>query len=203
MGQIIQTKALFRNKSSIGEAHLETDFVIFRGNFHLKIHFKDISSVKASDGKLKISFLEDEITLYLGEKATNWADKIKNPKSVIDKLGVKSTSRVIVLGIQDKKFLNDLSKRTKLIIRGKISKDLDFIFYSAEGSKDLEKLSHLKKCLKENGAVWVISLKGKEANIKDVDVMKAARKAGLVDNKVVGFSQTHTALKLVIPLEKS
>jgi hypothetical protein len=37
------------------------------------------------------------------------------------------------------------------------------------------------------------------AQIRDVDVMAAAREAGLVDNKVVGFSTTHTALKLVIP----
>jgi hypothetical protein len=35
--------------------------------------------------------------------------------------------------------------------------------------------------------------------LKDVEVMAAAREAGLVDNKVVSFSDTHTALKLVIP----
>jgi hypothetical protein len=35
--------------------------------------------------------------------------------------------------------------------------------------------------------------------VRDVDVMAAAREAGLVDNKVVAFSATRTALKLVIP----
>ena len=57
----------------------------------------------------------------------------------------------------------------------------------------------LKKHLAPAGAVWVVSLKGKAARIKDTDVMAAARAAGLVDNKVCSFSATHTALKLVIP----
>ena len=33
-----------------------------------------------------------------------------------------------------------------------------------------------------------------------VEVMAAARAAGLVDNKVVSFSETHTSLRLVIPV---
>jgi hypothetical protein len=41
-----------------------------------------------------------------------------------------------------------------------------------------------------------------EAKIKDVDVIAAAKAAGLVDNKVVSFSETHTALRLVIPVDQ-
>ena len=33
-----------------------------------------------------------------------------------------------------------------------------------------------------------------------VEVMAAARDAGLVDNKVVAFSETHTSIRLVIPV---
>lgn len=199
MGQIIQTKAQFGNKTSRGEAHLETDFVLFRGDFRLKIKFSDISSIKVVSGKLTLTSSEGRAVFHLGEKAEIWADKIKHPKSVVDKLGVKTISRIAVLRIEDKKFISDVSKRTKLIIRGKLSTDLDFIFYSAESLKDLEKLSYLKTHLKKDGAIWVVSRKGKEATIKDIDVMDVAKKAGLVDTKVVGFSPTHTALKLVIP----
>ena len=202
MGQIIQGKAQFGNNNSQGEVHLETDSILFRGDFRLKIKFKDITSVKAIDGKLEIFFPEGNAMFHLGEKAEKWADKIKNPKSVIDKLGVKSSSRVAIIGVQDKEFLNDLSKRTKLVIPGEISKDVDFIFYSAENLKDLKEISSLKKSLKRDGAIWVISRKGKEANIKDIDVMVASKRAGLVDIKVVSFSDTHTALKLVIPKDQ-
>ena len=84
----------------------------------------------------------------------------------------------------------------------KLAKELDFIFYSAESVDDLGKLSSLKTYLKEDGAIWVVSRKGKEATLKDTEVMAEAKKAGLVDNKVVGFSPTHTALKLVIPKDQ-
>ena len=51
-----------------------------------------------------------------------------------------------------------------------------------------------------NGAIWVVSRKGKAATLRDVDVIAAARASGLVDNKVASFSATHTALRLVIPV---
>jgi hypothetical protein len=44
----------------------------------------------------------------------------------------------------------------------------------------------------------VVSPKGRP-EIGDVVVIAAAKRAGLVDNKVVRFSDTHTALRLVIP----
>ncbi|MEK7312271.1 MAG: DUF3052 family protein, partial [Chloroflexota bacterium] len=62
------------------------------------------------------------------------------------------------------------------------------------------KLKSLKGYLRKDGAIWVVSLKGKQAKIRDVQVIAAAKAAGLVDNKVVSFSETHTALRLVIPV---
>jgi hypothetical protein len=64
---------------------------------------------------------------------------------------------------------------------------------------DLVRLGELREAIKPAGGIWVVSPKGKGAVLKDVEVMAAAREAGLVDNKVVSFSDTHTALRLVIP----
>ena len=44
-------------------------------------------------------------------------------------------------------------------------------------------------------ALWVVSRKGKAAGVKDVEVMAAARGFGLVDSKVVGFSDSLTTLR--------
>ena len=49
------------------------------------------------------------------------------------------------------------------------------------------------------GAIWVVSRKGRAATLRDVEVIGAAREAGLVDKKIVSFSPTHTALRLVVP----
>jgi len=55
----------------------------------------------------------------------------------------------------------------------------------------------LVPALAEKGALWVVSRKGKAATVKDVEVMAAAKSFGLVDNKVVGFSETFTAHRFV------
>ena len=46
------------------------------------------------------------------------------------------------------------------------------------------------------------SRKGRTATLRDVEVIAAAREAGLVDNKVASFSETHTSLRLVIPVHR-
>jgi hypothetical protein len=122
-------------------------------------------------------------------------------KPVIDKLGVKPGAKVAVLGIHDAAFLRQLKERTG-DVSTRLRKDLDLIFFAADSVAELARLASLKIALKPDGAIWVVSLKGKAARIKDVDVIAAAQAAGLVDNKVVGFSDTHTSLRLVIPVDK-
>jgi len=130
------------------------------------------------------------------------SDKIRYPKSVLDKLGVKPDSKVAVLGVKDDTFLKQLHDRTADVSEGRLRKNLDLLFFSADSYSELAKLARLKGYLKRNAAIWVVSLKGKQARIKDVDVIAAAIKAGMVDIKVVSFSDAHTALKLVIPIAK-
>ena len=64
----------------------------------------------------------------------------------------------------------------------------------------LAPLAELATRIRPNGAIWVVSRKGKAATLRDVDVIGAATASGLVDNKVASFSATHTALRLVIPV---
>ena len=75
----------------------------------------------------------------------------------------------------------------------------DLIFLAADTPKDLDRLANLRHHLTPAGAIWVVSRKGKAATLRDVEVIQAAIASGLVDNKVVSFSDTHTALRLVIP----
>jgi hypothetical protein len=153
-------------------------------------------------GSVKLTHASGTATLDLGNCATaeKWAQKIRSPRSLIDKLGLKPNSRVAVLGVNDPEFLAQARQRIGTALDAKLRADLDFIFYAADSDTELAKLKSLKKHLQPNGAIWVVSLKGKAAKIRDVDVMHAARAAGLVDNKVCSFSATHTALKLVIPV---
>jgi hypothetical protein len=76
----------------------------------------------------------------------------------------------------------------------------DLVFLLADSVDELMRLGALRGSLVANGAIWVVSRKGRAATLRDIDVMEAARSVGLVDNKVVAFSPTHTALRLVIPV---
>ena len=98
-------------------------------------------------------------------------DDTPSTRPLLDKLEVKHDSRVAVIG----EFPDWFDSHDELVA-----------------------LHDLRQRIEQNGAIWVVSRKGKEATLRDVDVISAALDAGLVDNKVVSFSETHTSLRLVI-----
>ena len=201
MGAESLCTAQFDGQRSEGKALLETDYLIFRGTFRLSIPRKSITKADANDGTLRVTFPGGIAIFELGPTAAKWAEKIRNPPSLLDKLGVKPGMRVAVLGVDDQAFLGELANRTTAVSRGTPKKDTEIIFLGAHAVSDLDRLTKLRDCLTPAGAIWVIHTKGKAATFKDVDVFAAAKKAGLVDVKVAGFSPTHTAEKLVVPVK--
>jgi hypothetical protein len=118
---------------------------------------------------------------------------------LIDKLGVKPGQRVAVLGVEDAEFLRDLAGRDPQYSAGRLLKNADLIFFSAEASDDLSRLESLSRSIQKTGAIWVVYPKG-QRHIRERDVISAGKAAGLTDNKVCSFSATHTALRFVIPI---
>lgn len=197
MGAELECRAKFGTKSSAGRALLETNEIIFRGEFRLKIPLKQISSVRAANGNLTVKSPEGEAVFALGPAAEKWADKILHPKSVIEKLGVKPGQKIVVLGVKDESFLAGLASIARFSIR--VAPNCDAIFFGADALTDLKKIRQLSKSLAPAGALWIIYPKGRK-DIRESDVSAAGRSAKLKDVKVVGFSATHTALKFVIPI---
>ena len=120
-------------------------------------------------------------------------------RPVIEKLGVGPGMRVALLGVSDASFLAALAMLTDDVTVGQPLPDSDLVFLAADSLEELAPLVALRHAIKPAGAIWVVSRKGKAATLRDVDVMAMARAAGLVDNKVVAFSDTRTSLRLVIP----
>jgi hypothetical protein len=77
---------------SEGRALFEADELIFRGDFRLANPLRQIESVEATEGELAVRFDSDEAILELGLKAARWAERIRNPRTRLDKLGVKPDS---------------------------------------------------------------------------------------------------------------
>lgn len=188
-------------RRTTGKALLESDHVLLRlPKERIKIRFGDIETMEAKDGQLAIKHRGGSVSIYLGSAAATWADKIKNPRSLMDKLGVKAGMRIAVHGVDDAAFLLQLSERTDGVAK-RSGQALDMIFFACDDVASLVRLAALKRTLKSDGAIWVVHRKGKDATVRDVDVFAAAKRVGLVDNKVVAFSATHTAERLVIPLK--
>jgi hypothetical protein len=212
MGQTAKTRFRIDRAAHEGEVLLETDEILLLGGqapspVHarqarapvLHIPFAKIKSLRAIDGELAFDFDEKKIAIDLGANAAKWLDKIRNPKTVIEKLGVKPGQRIALLGIDDDTFAKQLESAGATVARGRASKNTDAIFYGAGTRADLARLAKLRQSLAPNGALWIIRPKGVK-EITESEVMAAGKAAGLVDVKVVRFSETHTAEKFVIPV---
>lgn len=120
-------------------------------------------------------------------------------RSRLDKLGVKAAMRVAVLRPRDAEFLAELGSRTDDTVTRQPRKQTEMVFHLVERTTQLHRLKTLRSSIRQNGAIWVLWRKGRH-EVKQQDVMAAAKAHGLVDIKVASFSDELSALQLVIPL---
>jgi hypothetical protein len=194
MGQELDCTMHFQRRTIAGRAHLETDFLLFRGPERLKVLFKDLSGVKASGGVLRLEFDGGPASLELGKAAEKWADKILHPPSRLDKLGVKNGTAVALIGDFEPDFVRELTDRGVVFVAGKEKPAL--VCFAAKKTDELSRIQKLAGALSPKGALWVIYPKGATV-IRETEVIEAGRAAGLKDVKVASFSATHTGLKFV------
>lgn len=201
MGQEAVCTAHWAGKRVRGKALLETAEIIFRGEPRLRVPFSSIREINAMDGELRLKIDGGLVVFELGENAEKWCQKIANPKSVLEKLGVKPGESVAVLGTPDVEFMKKLRQQDSPVERDKRSTGTGWIFLFVEAAGALSEIKKVAGTLKASAALWVVYPKGQKS-ITENDVLAAGRKAGLKDVKVVGFSEAHTALKFVLPLAK-
>jgi hypothetical protein len=202
MGAEARCTLTFGKTKAEGKALLETDALIFRGgDVRLSVPYSQMSAVEAKAGALKVTFPDGTAVFAIGDAAPKWAAKILNPPSRLDKLGVKPSHVVLVLGVKDEHFVAELEARGARVLTKAGAKPADIIFYAADTRAALDKLGPLQKHLERDGAIWVIRPRG-AVTISESDVMNAGKAAGLVDVKVARFSDTHTAEKYVIPVAR-
>jgi hypothetical protein len=195
MGNEALCRVEIGSESADAKALLETEELIVRGALRAKIPFREAKDVVADGGVLRLCWNGRDVRIHVGKDAAKWAEKIRNPKSVAEKLGVKPGQKISIVGKIDDGFLGDVDASRRL------RKNSDIIFFAANTRDDLARLSGLRDALAPAGALWIIRPKGGGA-ITEAETMAAGKAAGLVDVKVVRFSETHTAEKFVIPVAK-
>jgi hypothetical protein len=122
-------------------------------------------------------------------------------RSRLDKLGVKPGMRVALVGLDDAAFRRELRERTDDIAEDRPRKDTEMILLAVDGPAPLERLAALQRSIRRDGVIWVVWPKG-QPHIKEDMIRRSAIAQGLVDIKVMAFSETLSGLKLVIPVAK-
>jgi hypothetical protein len=191
-----------------GKALLETDELLFRGDargaergFRLAISLASIRHVNDTDGSLHVTHDGGDATFVLGPQAQKWAQRIRSPKSRVDKLDVKADQLVSVMALDDAEFVAELTARGARVVVGRMMPKSNLVFLGAEKPVDLARLEKAAKVIARDGAIWVVHPKG-PSGLRDIEIFAEARRHGLTYTKVARFSPSHTAEKLVIPKAK-
>jgi hypothetical protein len=121
-------------------------------------------------------------------------------KPLLDKLGVKPGSKVAVVNLDDPKFMKLLRQRTSDVVIGQPRGRCDLVFIGVDDFNDLKRLEKAKGWIEPNGAIWLVRPKGAESPLRETDLIGAGLAAGLVDNKIASFSDTHGAMRFVFRL---
>jgi hypothetical protein len=201
VGQEVKTTLRFDGRILEGVALLEGDSIIFRGTSSptLTVKFSEIFKAEANAGWLDLQTGRGLLLLELGPKAEVWADKIKNPKALVEKLGVDAQKKVVVVGKLDPDLRADLERAGAKIAKTARGKDHDIVFFAVSAKKDLEKLPGAREMIKDDGAIWIVYPKGSSA-VTEREVLTAGRTLQLTDNKVAKVDEVLTAVRFVIPV---
>lgn len=206
MGQEIKTQLRLDGRIIDVTALLETSTLVFRGGATMTIPFTEMFSVEANAGWLELKTPRGFMLLELGAKAEVWKEKIKNPKGLIEKLGVDASKKVCVVGKLDSDLRADLDGSGAKVAKSARGKDFDIVFVAALAKKDLEKVAWAKEAIVPDGAIWIVYPKATATGVKldpeltERAVLTAGRTLTLTDNKQVKVNEDLTAVKFVIPV---
>jgi len=203
MGYDAECDVRLDGQTASAKAVLEQKDLVLRGPLRLSIPLARISEATASDGWLRVRFDGRLAEISLGPAAQKWAQRITNPPSRLAKLGVKEGVRILLVGAVEEAFVEELRAAGATALRrmGRGTPAFDVIFLAVERPESLEQLEALASKIVPSGAIWTLRAKGQRA-VTEADTMSAGKRAGLVDVKVVSFSDTLTAEKFVIPVAK-
>jgi hypothetical protein len=107
--------------------------------------------------------------------------------------------RALLHQVPDEGFAEELEDEGVEVVTGP-RQSVDLVFLGVATEADLTLIRKLKPRMTKAGTLWLIRPKGKGTPVSERAAMEAGLDSGLVDVKVVSFSDTHSALKYVYRL---
>ena len=115
MGTEIVCEAKYKRASYRVKLHLDRQALTLRDELKLSIPLKEIQQVAAKDDRLTVKWNNDTVVLHVGNKAERLANSIRNPRSLLDRLGIKPDHTVSIVGLDDPSFVEELRQRTDAV----------------------------------------------------------------------------------------
>lgn len=184
-----------------GGAHLDSRELTFRGRTKVTI---PLAGARASaEGRrliIETGSTTHRFDLASARDATHWAEKINSPRSRLQKLGITAESRVLIVGVDDAEFDDELDSAglatpatTRIPARANVL--FDVLLFAVREPKALATLARLAPLLAPKGGLWVLWPKGRK-DLRHEEVVEAARGVGLSQTKSAAFNDELTGLRL-------
>jgi len=123
-------------------------------------------------------------------------------RTLFEKLGVFADAHVALVGRHDETFTSALNERLAKAASQALRTVYDLIFVRVDALPELDRVVRAAPHLKPNGALWVFHPKGRGASPNAAQVRSTGLAEGLVDNKISAYSDTHSAMRFVVPLAR-
>ena len=202
MGKEAVCIARVNGNAAQAKAHLDSTELRLSGGHRLTLLLAQLTSVAAEGETLRLASPGTSVELELGTVAAQrWAHAVSNPKSRLQKMGVRGDARVYVRGIVEDDFLDELRGVLANAPAAAMRGAFDIIVVGVSRASELDGIARARTHLTPAGALWIVHPKGKTAAVTESEIRAAIARAGLFDAKVVAFSATHTATKAAIRLE--
>lgn len=203
-----QTTCIYQNQQGEGLIKLECDFISFRGSFRFDLPFKQIFNYQAQDGWLWLDTLQGQIQLGLGRpNIEKWMDKIINPSSLSQKLGIDHFHKIALLGVLPAEIISTVEKNTQAFATfaentpaaelAKMPGRFDLIFVYLRMEPLTAYFDRVLPLLDPRNTLWAIYQK--EGEFTDTKVINAAGASGLIHGNLVEISKKFLAWQFALP----
>ena len=179
-----------------GRVRMEGGYIDFAGNTKFRFRLAEIRNPRQEGTSICFDFHGNAVEIVLSERASGrWIEYILNPQSLADKLGVRDGQTVRVLNMDDPELLSSLAAKNARMVHG-TSARCDLVMVGVERASELRQIEDLGETLAPGGSIWVVLTKALRTVTK-ANVITIAREAGLAHVKVVDYSETRAAYRIV------
>jgi hypothetical protein len=153
----------------------------------------ELGSISVSNGVLHLLWRDQAWRLHLGPAADRWRQKIADPPSLSRKLGIQPDS-VLAWRVRSAELLDFFEQRGRAP-GDRASATLWFAEISAQSDLDdvVGWLTSERGLFRPAAQLWVLRRKGKEAPVKESDILRTLAELGMRPSKTAAWSETFTA----------